>query len=88
MSVSKSMDFPSNKKTNYAKLAQQQSEPTVSYIPVPGPQGDPGPTGPKGDRGEKGDPGERGEKGIAGKDGKTYLPDYGQDSGWAKYITG
>jgi len=96
MSVSKSMDFPSSKKSAYAQLAQA-SDQSVSYIPVPGPQGlkgEPGAQGPKGERGEKGDPGPAGEKGEAGKngrdgkDGKTYLPVYEQDSGWARYDNG
>jgi hypothetical protein len=88
------MDFPLNKKTNYAKLAQQvrQPESSVSYIPVPGPtgpKGDPGSTGirgEKGERGEKGDPGPKGDSGKNGKDGQTYLPVYEQDVGWGKYI--
>jgi hypothetical protein len=83
------MDFPSNKKPNYAKLAEQVQKQEVesSYIPVPGPQGSKGDRGPAGERGEKGDRGEIGPKGDAGKDGKTYLPVYGQDSGWAKYFS-
>jgi hypothetical protein len=99
MSVSKSMDFPASKKAGYAQIAQQSqtSDPTISYIPVPGPQGpkgDPGSQGPrgdKGDRGEKGDPGPKGDPGKDGKpgrdgkNGKSYLPVYNQDSGWAKY---
>lgn len=88
------MDFPSSKKTNYSKLAQQvqQPEAAVSYIPVPGPQGpkgEPGSAGVRGEKGEKGDRGEKGEpgqRGEPGKDGKTYLPVYNQDVGWAKYI--
>jgi hypothetical protein len=91
MSISKSMDFPSSKKTNYAKLAQQvqQPEAAISYIPVPGPpgpKGEPGSAGVRGDKGEKGERGEPGPRGEPGKDGKTYLPVYNQDSGWAKYI--
>jgi hypothetical protein len=93
MSVSKSMDFPFSKKSAYAQLAQQSqtSDQSISYIPVPGPQGpkgDPGSQGPRGDRGEKGDPGPKGDPGKDGKngkDGKTYMPVYGQESGWAKY---
>jgi len=88
------MDFPSSKKTNYAKLAQQiqQPEADVSYIPVPGPagpKGDPGSAGPRGERGErgpKGDTGPKGEPGTDGVDGKSSLPIYGQEPGWAKYI--
>lgn len=96
MSVSKNMDFPSSKKSSYSQLTQQSmpQENSVSYIPVPGPQGpkgDPGSAGvrgERGERGEKGDPGPKGDpgkNGKDGKDGKTYLPVYGQDSGWAKY---
>lgn len=92
------MDFPSSKKAGYAQIAQQSqvSDPQISYIPVPGPQGpagDPGSQGPrgeKGERGEKGDPGPKGESGKPGKngqDGKTYLPVYNQDAGWAKYYS-
>lgn len=94
--MSKNMDFPSSKKSSYSQIAQQgvPLENSVSYIPVPGPQGpqgDPGsqgPRGPKGDKGDKGDPGPKGDagkNGKDGKDGKTYLPVYGQDSGWARY---
>lgn len=91
MSISKSMDFPSSKKTNYAKLAQQvqQPESAVSYIPVPGPQGpkgDPGSAGVRGEKGERGEKGDPGPKGDPGKDGKSYFPVYKQDVGWAKYV--
>jgi hypothetical protein len=96
MSLSKSMDFPASKKAGYAQIAQQSqtSDPAISYIPVPGPQGqkgDPGSQGPRGDkgeRGEKGDPGPKGDpgkNGKDGKDGKSYFPVYNQDAGWAKY---
>jgi hypothetical protein len=96
MSVSKSMDFPSSKKSSYSDLALQSVpfENSISYIPVPGPQGlkgDPGSAGVRGEtglRGEKGDQGPKGDPGKDGKngqDGKTYLPVYGQDTGWAKY---
>lgn len=96
MSVSKSMDFPTSKKSAYAQLAQQAqvTDQSISYIPVPGPQGpkgDPGSQGPRGERGEKGDNGLPGPKGDPGKDGKngrdgkTYMPVYNQDAGWAKY---
>lgn len=91
MSFSKNMEFPVSKKSAYADLAQQSNEivPSSSYIPVPGPQGprgEPGPSGPRGEKGEKGDPGERGIPGQNGKDGKSYLPVYGQDSGWSIYF--
>lgn len=96
MSVSKSMDFPTSKKSAYAQLAQQAqvTDQSISYIPVPGPQGpkgDPGSQGPKGEKGQKGDEGLPGPKGIPGKDGKngkdgkSYMPVYNQDTGWAKY---
>jgi hypothetical protein len=95
MAVSKSMDFPSSKKNNYAAQVQQSqtanNEGLVNYIPVPGPSGSPGPQGPvgpkgeKGDKGDKGDSGPKGDKGKDGKDGETYLPVYGQKRGWAIY---
>jgi len=89
VAISKSMDFPSNKKPNYAKLAEQVQKQEVEsfYIAVPGPQGLKGDRGPIGERGEKGDRGEPGPKGAPGKDGKTYLPVYEQDAGWAKYFS-
>ena len=76
MSVSKSMDFPASKKSGYAEIAQQSqtSDPSISYIPVPGPQGikgDPGSQGPRGDKGDKGEKGDPGPKGDPGKDGKS-----------------
>ena len=91
MAISKSMDFPSNKKSNYAKLAEQVQKQEIesSYIPVPGPQGIQGPKGEAGSpgkRGEQGEPGKPGPKGEPGKDGKSYLPVSGQDAGWAKYV--
>lgn len=96
MSVSKNMDFPTAKKSSYSELTQQTQpvENSASYIPVPGPQGpkgDPGSAGVRGDKGPRGEKGDSGPKGDAGKngkngqDGKTYLPVYGQDTGWAKY---
>jgi hypothetical protein len=97
MSISKSMEFPASKKSQYSQLAQQSHsiDQSVSYIPVPGPQGPrgeegapglKGDRGPRGDKGEQGPAGEKGEPGKDGKDGKTYLPVYEQDSGWAKYL--
>lgn len=82
------MDFPSSKKSNYAKLAQQTAQPesTIVHIPVAGPPGPKGDTGPAGPRGEKGERGEPGQKGDSGKDGRSYLPSYNQDVGWAKYV--
>lgn len=88
--ANRNVDFPASKKSNYASKVQDAVQPqlTASYIPVPGPQGERGIPGPKGDRGEKGDPGPKGDRGEAGKngkDGKTYMPPYGQASGWACY---
>jgi hypothetical protein len=91
MAISKSMDFPSNKKSNYAKLAEQVQKQEIesSYVPVPGPEGPQGPKGEPGTtgkRGEQGEAGKAGPKGEPGKDGKSYLPVSGQDAGWAKYV--
>jgi hypothetical protein len=86
------MDFPTNKKDDYAaKVQESQSINTVassSFIPVPGPQGEPGkqgrdglagPPGPPGPKGEKGDPGK------SGKNGKSFSTVYDQEPGWASY---
>lgn len=89
--ASKNMDFPTSKKSAYAAQVQQsqtQEPGSVSYIPVPGPQGERGPAGPQGPQGPKGDrgePGEPGKAGKAGKDGKSGIPVHGQQSGWASY---
>ena len=94
MAVSKSMDFPGKKKNYAAQVVQsQQTAPdnTVSYIPIPGPQGPAGaqgPVGPKGDIGPSGKDGERGpkgERGTPGKDGESSLSSSGQQAGWASY---
>ena len=57
------------------------------YIAVPGPAGPQGPRGEKGPAGEgkEGPEGPAGAKGTPGKDGATYLPVYGQKTGWARY---
>ena len=57
------------------------------YIAVPGPAGPQGPRGEKGPPGEgkEGPEGPAGAKGTPGKDGATYLPVYGQKTGWARY---
>lgn len=93
--ASKSMDFPSNKKSGYASQVQQSQinsvEPSTSFVPVPGPAGPQGPQGPagpagkNGEKGPKGDKGDKGEKGTPGKDGKSYMPIYDQKAGWAIY---
>lgn len=91
MSVSKSMDFPGNKKSPYASQVQQGStSPTdiSDYMLIPGPQGPQGPQGPTGGpgpRGAKGDPGEQGLQGPKGEDGKSYTKAYEQTFGWARY---
>jgi len=92
------MDFPSNKKSNYADKVKEISIATEkSFIAVPGPQGpagkqgqkgdtgDVGPQGPIGLPGKDGPPGKDGEPGKDGKDGKTYMPVYEQKTGWAIY---
>lgn len=96
--ASREMDFPSSKSTRYADKVKQQGSSadqmvSATYLPVPGPAGPQGPEGKKGDKGDpgqsiKGDTGPRGNPGKDGKDGKdgqTYLPVYGQKSGWARY---
>lgn len=95
MAVSKSMNFPTSKKLNYAAQVEQSIQSTTetnNYIPVPGPQGPQGTQGPKGPQGEpgakgpKGDKGEPGKDGRDGKDGLSSLSASGQQSGWAGYI--
>ena len=98
MTISKSMDSPF-KKSNYADQVNQSQiqENTLSFLPVPGPQGPQGQTGPKGDKGEqgpKGDPGEKGDPGKPGKDGrngfdgKSVLSPSEQQIGWGHYENG
>lgn len=98
MAISKSMDSPI-KKSNYAdQVSQSQNqENTLSFLPVPGPQGiegpkgakgDPGPQGLQGPQGEKGDsgkPGKDGKNGINGIDGKSVLSPSEQQIGWGSY---
>lgn len=99
MAVSKSMDFPTSKKSSYAAQVEQSQigssqENTLSFLPVPGPQGPEGPVGPRGPEGPIGKSGKdgkdgldgaRGERGIPGKDGNSYNPPYSQEVGWASY---
>jgi len=95
---SKSMDFPSNKKSNYADKVKEISLATEkSFIAVPGPQGpagkqgqkgdtgDVGPQGPIGLPGKDGAPGKDGKPGKNGQDGKDCMPAYKQKPGWAIY---
>lgn len=97
MAISKSMGFPEGAKPSngYASQVIEQSSqtisPSLSYIPVAGPQGE---RGPKGEKGEKGDPGQNGQNGQDGKpgpkgdrgpEGKSSLSASGQQSGWGSY---
>ena len=96
MAVSKSMDFPSGKKSSYAaQVEQSQASPTVenalSFLPVPGPVGPQGPAGRDGRNGEQGlpgqqgEPGPKGDRGPAGVNGQSSLSSSGQQAGWASY---
>ena len=96
MAVSKSMDFPSGKKSSYAaQVEQSQASPTVdnalSFLPVPGPVGPQGPAGRDGRNGEQGlpgqqgEPGPKGDRGPAGINGQSSLSSSGQQAGWASY---
>lgn len=96
MAISKSMDGPA-RKSNYATKVEQSQEATLSFLPVPGPQGERGPKGEiglqgpqglKGDKGDKGDPGKDGKNGlngINGLDGKSVLSPSEQMIGWGYY---
>jgi len=97
MAASKSMDFPSAKKSSYAaQVEQSQASPyqenALSFLPVPGPQGQPGPPGRDGRDGEKGEQGftgnigPQGERGLKGADGLSNLSSSGQQAGWASYL--
>lgn len=92
--MAKSMDFPSAaKKRKYSENIDQSSDSQVeiSYVAVPGPQGERGIQGPKGERGPEGLQGPKGEKGEPGKNGKdgkdgiSILSPSMQNIGWACY---
>jgi len=93
--MAKSMDFPSAaKKRRYAENVEQlytDNDQQVSYVAVPGPQGDRGIQGPKGERGPegpqgpKGDKGDQGVNGKDGKDGINILSPSMQNIGWGLY---
>jgi hypothetical protein len=96
MAVSKSMDFPSGKKSSYAAQVEQSQatstpDNTLSFLPVPGPVGPQGPAGKDGKDGKQGEPGPegkagpKGQTGSAGKDGLSSLSSSGQQAGWASY---
>lgn len=94
------MDSPV-KKSNYAAQVEQSNlnieNNSLTFLPVPGPQGEKGPKGDKGDSGEqgiqgvqgpKGDPGKDGKNGKNGIDGKSILSPSGQMIGWGYYESG
>lgn len=93
--MAKSMDFPGKSKKYSDNLNKPyELEQPLSYIAVPGPQGergpqgDTGPIGPEGKQGPKGDagnPGKDGKNGIDGKPGESSLSNSGQRVGWALY---
>jgi len=96
MAASKSMDFPSAKKSSYAAQVEQSKaspyqENALSFLPVPGPQGEIGPAGKDGRDGERGEQGftgnigPQGERGLKGADGLSSLSSSGQQAGWASY---
>ena len=93
MPVSKSMDFPLNKKSSYAaQVVETQSTSTdvlINYVPVPGPMGPQGPAGvpgPQGPAGKDGIQGPKGDRGTPGKDGESSLSSSGQQAGWGSYF--
>lgn len=96
MAASKSMDFPSAKKSSYAAQVEQSQtvglqDNTLSFLPVPGPVGPQGPAGrdgkdgKQGPEGPEGKAGPKGQTGSAGKDGLSSLSSSGQQAGWASY---
>jgi hypothetical protein len=93
MAVSKSMDFPTGKKSSYAaQVVETQNVNTdvlINYVPVPGPMGPQGPQGvpgPMGQSGKDGERGPKGDRGAPGKDGQSSLSASGQQSGWGAYF--
>ena len=96
MAASKSMDFPSAKKSSYAAQVEQSQfntnpESGLSFLPVPGPVGPQGQAGRDGRDGEKGEQGltgnigPQGDRGLKGADGLSSLSSSGQQAGWASY---
>lgn len=86
------MDFPGKAKKYSDNLNQSyELEQPLSYIAVPGPQGergqkgDKGDIGPEGKQGPKGDAGKPGKDGRDGKAGESSLSPSGQRTGWALY---
>ena len=88
MSISKNMDSPFSNKSNYAKNVESFENNSLSFLPVPGPQGEKGPKGDPGIPGKEGPTGPAGPKGKDGKDGKDgrdILSPSEQNIGWAFY---
>ena len=90
--MSKSMDFPGKSKKYSDNVNNSyQLEQSVSFIAVPGPQGErglegiQGPIGPEGKQGPKGDAGSPGKDGKDGKPGESVVSPSGQKVGWALY---
>lgn len=86
------MDFPGKAKKYSDNLNQSyELEQPLSYIAVPGPQGergqkgDKGDIGPEGKQGPKGDAGKPGKDGRDGKAGESSLSPSGQRTGLALY---
>jgi hypothetical protein len=90
MASSKSMDFPSGRKSSYAAQVEQLQATTGAesnsvFIPLPGPEG------PRGANGLQGPPGPAGPMGLPGPkgaDGASSVSSSGQQSGWASYHSG
>lgn len=93
--MAKSMDFPgSPKKYSETINNSYQLEQPISFVAVPGPQGERGPEGKQGPQGVEGKQGPQGDPGKPGKDGKNGLHGIngesvlslsGQKHGWAHY---
>lgn len=86
------MEFPGKAKKYSDNVSQPyELEQPLSYVAVPGPQGEKGPKGDIGDIGPQGNPGPQGEPGKPGKDGRdgkqgeSSLSSSGQKAGWALY---
>lgn len=86
------MDFPGKPKKYSDNVSQPyELEQPLSYVAVPGAQGERGPKGDSGEIGPQGNPGPQGEPGKPGKDGRDGKPGEssispsGQRSGWALY---
>ena len=90
--MAQNMDFPGKSKKYSDNLTTSyQLDQPLSYIAVPGPQGergpkgDTGPIGPEGMQGPRGDAGKPGKDGKDGKPGESILSPSGQRLGWALY---